>query len=123
MLGALILGLVAGSVARLLMPGDVFRHMSGPKSWLVSIVIGLIGAFVGWLIFAKWLGIGDDEIFDLTGIVGAIVGTLIVLPIAGWVLRRSAAKKVGLSASFHRRAASSDFGRRLRGRSGRHRYA
>lgn len=67
--------------------------MSGPRSWLISIVIGLIGAFVGWLIFTKWLGIGDDEIFDLTGIVGAIVGTLIVLPIAGWVLRRSAAKK------------------------------
>jgi uncharacterized membrane protein YeaQ/YmgE (transglycosylase-associated protein family) len=94
MLGALILGLVAGSVAWLLMPGDVFRYMSGPKSWLVSIVIGLIGAVVGWLIFAKWLGIGDDEIFDLTGIVGAIIGTLVVLPIAGFILRRSAAKKV-----------------------------
>ena len=93
MLGALILGLVAGSVARLLMPGDVFRYMSGPRSWLISIVIGLIGAFVGWVIFAKWLGIGDDEIFDLTGIAGAIVGTLIVLPIAGWILRRSAAKR------------------------------
>ena len=94
MLGALILGLVAGAVARLLMPGDVFRHMSGPRSWLISIVIGLIGAVVGWLIFAKWLGIGDDEIFDLTGIVGAIIGTLVVLPIAGVILRRSAAKKV-----------------------------
>jgi len=93
MFGALILGLVAGSFARLLLPGDVFRHMSGPTSWLISIVIGLIGAFVGWLIFAKWLGIGDDEIFDLTGVVGAIVGTLIVLPIAGWILRRSAAKR------------------------------
>ena len=93
MFGALILGLVAGSFARLLLPGDVFRHMSGPTSWLISIVIGLIGAFVGWLIFAKWLGIGDDKIFDLTGVVGAIVGTLIVLPIAGWILRRSAAKR------------------------------
>jgi uncharacterized membrane protein YeaQ/YmgE (transglycosylase-associated protein family) len=93
MLGALILGLIAGAVARLLMPGDVFRHMSGPKSWLVSIVIGLIGAFVGWVIFAKLLNIGDDEIFDLTGIVGAIIGTLIVLPITGWILRRTAAGK------------------------------
>jgi uncharacterized membrane protein YeaQ/YmgE (transglycosylase-associated protein family) len=93
MLGALILGLVAGAVARLLMPGDVFRHMSGPKSWLISIAIGLIGAVVGWLIFAKWLGIGDDDIFDLTGIVGAIIGTLVVLPIAGFILRRTSTRK------------------------------
>jgi uncharacterized membrane protein YeaQ/YmgE (transglycosylase-associated protein family) len=89
MFGALIVGLIAGAVARLLMPGDVFRHMSGPKSWLISIVIGLIGAVVGWLIFAKALSIGDDEIFDLGGIVGAIIGTLIVLPFAGWIIRRT----------------------------------
>jgi uncharacterized membrane protein YeaQ/YmgE (transglycosylase-associated protein family) len=93
MVGAIILGLVAGSVARMLMPGDVFRHMSGPKSWLISIVIGLIGAFVGWLIFTKVFGIGDSQIFDLGGIVGAIIGTLIVLPFAGMILRRSAARK------------------------------
>jgi uncharacterized membrane protein YeaQ/YmgE (transglycosylase-associated protein family) len=88
MIGALILGFVAGAIARLLMPGDVFRHMSGPASWLVSIVLGLIGAVVGWLIFTKVFGIGDDDIFDFGGIVGAIIGTLIVLPIAAFVLRR-----------------------------------
>jgi hypothetical protein len=37
MLGAVLLGLVAGVVARALMPGDVFRNMSGPSSWLASI--------------------------------------------------------------------------------------
>jgi uncharacterized membrane protein YeaQ/YmgE (transglycosylase-associated protein family) len=52
----------------------VFRHTSGPKSWLISIVIGLIGAVVGWLIFAKAIDVGHDDIFDLTGIVGAITG-------------------------------------------------
>ena len=93
MIGAIILGLVAGAVARMLMPGDVFRRMSGPKSWLVSFVIGLIGAFVGWLIFAKVFGIGDDDIFDLEGIVGAVIGTLIVLPFASWFMRRSAARR------------------------------
>jgi hypothetical protein len=36
------------------------------------------------------LGIGDSQIFDLGGIVGAIIGTLIVLPFAGWFLRRRA---------------------------------
>ena len=88
MVGAIILGFVAGVVARILIPNDAFRHMSGPMSWLVSILVGLGGAVVGWLIFTKGLGIGDDDIFDLGGIVGAIIGTLILLPIVTWVLRR-----------------------------------
>jgi uncharacterized membrane protein YeaQ/YmgE (transglycosylase-associated protein family) len=88
MLGALPLGFVAGAVARMLMPGDAFRKMSGPMSWLVSLVVGLVGALVGYLIFTVGLGIGDTDIFDWGGIIGAIIGTLIVLPIAGWLLRR-----------------------------------
>ena len=37
MLGAVLLGLVAGVVARMLVPGDVFRNMTGPTSWLLSV--------------------------------------------------------------------------------------
>ena len=88
MIGALILGLIAGTVARAIMPGDAFKHMSGPTSWGVSIVLGLIGALVGYVIFTVLLGIGDDDIFDLGGIIGAIIGTLIILPVAAFVLRR-----------------------------------
>jgi uncharacterized membrane protein YeaQ/YmgE (transglycosylase-associated protein family) len=88
MLGALLLGFVAGVIARMLMPGDVFRGMSGPTSWLVSLVIGLVGALLGYVIFTLGLGIGDDDIFDWGGILSAIIGTLIVIPIAGWFLRR-----------------------------------
>ena len=65
MLGAVLLGLVAGAVARALMPGDVFRNMSGPTSWLVSIALGLAGAVLGYLIFTVGLGIGDTDIFRL----------------------------------------------------------
>ncbi len=36
----------------------------------------------------SWFGIGDTDIFDWGGLVGAIIGTLIVLPIAGSVMRR-----------------------------------
>jgi uncharacterized membrane protein YeaQ/YmgE (transglycosylase-associated protein family) len=89
MIGAIILGFVAGIIGRVLMPGDVFRHMSGPASWATSLVLGLVGAWVGWLVFTKLLGIGDDDIFDLGGILSAIIGVLIVLPIAGFVLRRA----------------------------------
>jgi uncharacterized membrane protein YeaQ/YmgE (transglycosylase-associated protein family) len=88
MLGAVLLGLVAGVIARMLMPGDVFRNMSGPTSWLASIALGLAGAIVGYLIFTVGLGIGDTDVFDLGGIVSAIIGTLIVLAVVGFFVRR-----------------------------------
>ena len=89
MIGALLLGLVCGVLARLLVPGDAFRHMSGPKSWLVSIGLGLLGALLGYLIFTVILGIGDTDIFDWGGILSALIGTLIVVPVATLILRRT----------------------------------
>ena len=88
MLGAVLLGLVAGVIARMLMPGDVFRTMSGPASWLASIALGLVGAVVGYLIFTVGLGIGDTDVFDFGGIISAIIGTLIVLVVVGFFVRR-----------------------------------
>jgi uncharacterized membrane protein YeaQ/YmgE (transglycosylase-associated protein family) len=88
MLGAVLLGLVVGVIARMLMPGDVFRNMSGPTSWLASIALGLAGAIVGYLIFTVGLGIGDTDVFDFGGIVSAIIGTLIVLVVVGFFVRR-----------------------------------
>ncbi len=88
MLGAVLLGLVAGVIARALVPGDVFSTMSGPASWLASIALGLAGAIVGYLIFTVGLGIGDTDIFDFGGIISAIIGTLIVLAVDGFFVRR-----------------------------------
>ena len=90
MIGALLLGLVCGVLARMLIPGDAFRNMSGPASWLVSIGLGLLGAIVGYVIFTLGLGIGDTDVFDWGGLFSALIGTLIVVPIAGWLLRRRA---------------------------------
>jgi uncharacterized membrane protein YeaQ/YmgE (transglycosylase-associated protein family) len=89
MCGALLLGLFCGAIARMLIPGDAFRGMSGPMSWLVSIILGLLGAALGYLIFTVLFGIGDTDIFDWGGVVGALIGTLIVVPIAGWVLKKT----------------------------------
>jgi uncharacterized membrane protein YeaQ/YmgE (transglycosylase-associated protein family) len=89
MIGALILGVLAGAIARLLIPGDAFEHLEGAKSWAATIVLGLVGAFVGWLVFAGLLGIGDTDAFDLGGIVGAVVGSVLVLVAANWLLRRT----------------------------------
>ena len=88
MIGALILGLVAGFIGRALVPNDVFSDMSGPTSWAVSIVLGLAGAFVGYLVFTRALGIGDDDAFDLGGILSAIIGVVVVLLVAGFFVNR-----------------------------------
>jgi uncharacterized membrane protein YeaQ/YmgE (transglycosylase-associated protein family) len=89
MVGALILGLVAGALARLVIPNDAFEHLEGWKSWLATIVLGLVGAFVGWFIFTVIFGIGDTDVFDLGGIIGAIIGSILVLLVVGWFLRRT----------------------------------
>lgn len=88
MLGAILLGLFCGAVARMLVPGDPFRNMSGPKSWLVSLALGLAGALVGYVIFTVILGIGDKEIFDWGGVIGALIGTVIVVGVATAVMGR-----------------------------------
>ena len=91
MLGALLLGLVAGFVGRALVPNDVFKNLEGPKSWLASIAVGLVGAMLGWLIFTAGLGIGDDDVFDWGGILSALIGVIIVLVLASFVMRRAGA--------------------------------
>jgi uncharacterized membrane protein YeaQ/YmgE (transglycosylase-associated protein family) len=91
MIGALLVGLIAGSIGRLLVP-DMWSGLSGPKSWLFSIVLGLAGAALGYLIFTKWLGIGDDKVFDFGGIIGAVIGVIILLPFVGIVARATGHK-------------------------------
>ena len=88
MIGALILGLVAGGLARLFVPNDAFEDMKGWRSWLVTIVVGLVGAVLGWLVFTGLFGIGDTDMFDLGGLIGAIIGAVVVLLAVSWFLRR-----------------------------------
>ena len=73
MIGAIILGLVAGAIGKLLVPGDQ------PGGILGTLVLGLAGALVGYFIFTRGLGIGDNDAFDLGGLLSAIIGVVIVL--------------------------------------------
>jgi uncharacterized membrane protein YeaQ/YmgE (transglycosylase-associated protein family) len=75
MIGAIILGLLAGFIAKALMPGD------DPGGFFVTILLGLAGSVVGFFIFTGLLGIGDNDMFDLGGLIGAIIGTMILLGI------------------------------------------
>jgi len=73
MIGAIILGIVAGFIGKLLLPGK------DPGGFFVTILIGLAGALLGFFLFTELLGIGDSEAFDLGGLPGAIIGTMILL--------------------------------------------
>jgi uncharacterized membrane protein YeaQ/YmgE (transglycosylase-associated protein family) len=79
--GAIILGIVAGYLGRLLMPG---RDKMG---FLATMLLGLAGAAVGFLLFTELLGIGDDRMFDLGGLLGALVGVMLVLALYRAVLK------------------------------------
>ena len=82
MIGALILGLVAGFIGKALMPGK------DPGGFIVTILLGLAGAAVGFLLFTELLGIGDNKMFDLGGLIGAIIGVMILLGIYRVVVDR-----------------------------------
>ena len=47
--------------------------------FIATVVLGVAGSVVGFLIFTKLLGIGDDEMFDLGGLIGAVLGVMILL--------------------------------------------
>lgn len=81
----LILGLIAGAIAKAILPG---RQGGG---WVATLVLGVIGALLGsWIggaIFNK-----DTDIFSLTSAatwIFAILGSIIVLVIYGFVTRKS----------------------------------
>ncbi len=68
----ILLGLVAGAIARLVMPGK------GPKGILVTIVVGIVGAFLGGYIGTA-LGLGSVQGFDFRSLFLAVVGAVALL--------------------------------------------
>ena len=68
----IIFGLIAGALAKFIMPGD------DPGGFIVTTFIGIVGAIIGGFI-AVQLGWGDVSGFDVRSFVIAIVGALILL--------------------------------------------
>ena len=73
-IGWIVLGLLAGIIAKAILPGD------DPGGIIVTTLIGVAGAFIGGLI-TKALGFGDpiDEFFDFSTWLGAIIGSIVLL--------------------------------------------
>jgi uncharacterized membrane protein YeaQ/YmgE (transglycosylase-associated protein family) len=93
LIAALALGFVCGVIGRALVPNDAFRALSGWRSWVTSTVLGLLGALLGYWIFTGLLGIGDDDKFDWGGLIGAVIGAIIVVAVASWLLKRTVMRR------------------------------
>jgi uncharacterized membrane protein YeaQ/YmgE (transglycosylase-associated protein family) len=73
MLGAIILGFLAGYLGR------VFVRGSGVRGCLPTTALGMVGSLAGYFLFTEVLGVGDTELLDLGGLPGAVIGTALVL--------------------------------------------
>ncbi len=73
-IGWIVLGLLAGLIAKRIMPG------AERMGFILTTLLGIAGALVGGFL-ATALGFGDpiDEFFDISTWVGAIVGALVIL--------------------------------------------
>jgi uncharacterized membrane protein YeaQ/YmgE (transglycosylase-associated protein family) len=79
----LLVGLIAGAIARLLVPGR------DPMGWVGTLVLGLIGSLIGGFLgdlFTK----GDQDL-SAAGLIGSVIGAVIALLIyRAMTSRRSA---------------------------------
>jgi uncharacterized membrane protein YeaQ/YmgE (transglycosylase-associated protein family) len=73
-IGWIILGLLAGLIAKAILPGD------DPGGIIVTTIIGILGALGGGFI-AQAIGFGDpiDEFFDFSTWIAAIIGAIVLL--------------------------------------------
>jgi len=80
-LGWIILGLAAGAIAKLILPG---RQGGG---WLITLLLGVVGALLGGFLGSVLFGVGLEDFWSIQTWLLAIVGAIIVLLIYGLVTR------------------------------------
>ena len=80
-LAFLILGLIAGAIAKLILPG---KQGGG---WFITLLLGVVGALLGGWIGSLLFGTGLEEFWDLGTWLLAIGGAIVVLLIYGLITR------------------------------------
>lgn len=79
----LIVGFVAGAAARGLVPGD------DPMPWWQTLLLGVVGSYVGGFIFALFPGGRTPLDFSTSGLIGSVIGAVIALLVYRRIRARS----------------------------------
>ena len=80
----LILGLIAGAIAKAILPG---RQGGGI---IITLILGVVGALLGGFIGSALFDVGINEFFSLSTWLLAIGGSIVVLLVYGMISKRSA---------------------------------
>src|SRR5690606_20351317 len=81
-LAFLLLGLIAGAIAKLILPG---KQGGG---WFVTLLLGVVGAILGGWIGSALFGVGVDAFWSLSSWLLAIGGAIIVMLFYGLIVGR-----------------------------------
>ncbi|MET3719587.1 MULTISPECIES: GlsB/YeaQ/YmgE family stress response membrane protein [unclassified Arthrobacter] len=80
----LILGLIAGAIAKAILPG------TQGGGWIITLILGVVGAFLGGWLGGLLFNAPLQDFFSLQTWLLAIGGSIIVLLVYGMVTKRSA---------------------------------
>ena len=81
-IGFLLLGLIAGAIAKAILPG------AQGGGWFITLLLGVVGAILGGWLGSLLFGVGIGDFFQLSTWLLAIAGSIIVLLIYGAVVSR-----------------------------------
>jgi uncharacterized membrane protein YeaQ/YmgE (transglycosylase-associated protein family) len=82
-LGWIVLGLIAGAIAKLILPG---RQGGG---WIITLILGIVGALLGGFLGSVLFNAPLEDFFSIQTWLLAIGGSIVVLLIYGLVTRGS----------------------------------
>jgi len=83
-LGFLLLGLIAGAIAKMILPG------AQGGGWLITLLLGVVGALIRRRLASAIFNVDMGSFFEIRTWIIAILGSIVVLLIYGLLTRKRA---------------------------------